>query len=217
MTLALFDLDNTLLNGDSDYAWGEFVVEHGLIDASDYQAQNEHFYREYEAGTLDINAYLHFSLKPLKGMSISEAANWHRRFMSEKIATMMLPKAAELLDTHRAQGHTLLIITATNRFVTAPIARELGVEHLIACDVEIVDEHYTGRPLGIPSYQAGKVTRLKTWLAEHEEQLDGAYFYSDSHNDLPLLEIVDHPVAVDADAKLTAVAGQKSWPLLSLR
>lgn len=217
MTLAIFDLDNTLLGGDSDHAWGEFICEHNLIQASDYRAQNDHFYQQYEAGTLDINAYLRFSLQPLKGVSVNQAAQWHQQFMAEKITPMILPKAMALLQSHRDQGHTLLIITATNYFVTAPIARTLGVKHLLACDVEIIDGHYTGEPTGTPSFQAGKVTRLKNWLSERDETLAGAYFYSDSHNDLPLLDIVDKPVAVDADAKLTAVAKQKGWEQLSLR
>ena len=217
MTLAIFDLDNTLIGGDSDNLWGQFVCERGLVEAEDFAATNDRFYADYKAGDLDIDAYLRFALGPLKGRLREELDRWHADFMESKIRPIMLPRAGELIDDHRRRGHELLIITATNRFITEPIATLLGVEHLIACEGEIVDGLYTGEPAGIPSYHAGKVTRLQQWLDDRETTLEGAWFYSDSHNDLPLLEIVDNPVAVDPDAILRARAGQMGWPIISLR
>jgi HAD superfamily hydrolase (TIGR01490 family) len=217
VTLAIFDLDNTLIGGDSDNLWGQFVCERGLVEAEDFAATNDRFYADYKAGDLDIDAYLRFALGPLKGRPREELDRWHADFMESKIRPIMLPRASELIADHRRRGHELLIITATNRFITEPIATLLGVEHLIACEGEIVDDLYTGEPAGIPSYHAGKVTRLQQWLEGRETTLDGAWFYSDSHNDLPLLEIVDNPVAVDPDAVLRARAGEMGWPIISLR
>lgn len=217
MTLAIFDLDNTLIGGDSDHLWGCFVCEKGLVDATDFAARNEQFYEDYKAGTLDIDAYLRFALSPLVGRSREQLDAWHREFMTTKIAPIMLPRAAELIDSHRRQGHELLVITATNSFITAPIARALGIDELVACEGEIVDGRYTGEPSGVPSYHAGKVTRLQQWLLGRDTTLEGAWFYSDSHNDLPLLELVDNPVAVDPDDILLARAAELGWPVISLR
>jgi len=217
VTLAIFDLDNTLLGGDSDNLWGQFVCERGLVDGEDFAARNDQFYADYKAGSLDIEAYLRFALSTLAGHSPAELEAWHRDFMASKIEPILLPKAEQLLASHRQQGHELLIITATNEFITRPIAEFLGVEQLIACEGEIVDGRYTGEPRGVPSYHAGKVTRLNMWLEERGISLDGAFFYSDSHNDLPLLEIVDHPVAVDPDDILRARAVEEGWPVISLR
>ena len=217
MTLAIFDLDNTLLGGDSDNLWGQFVCERGLVDGEDFAARNEQFYADYKAGVLDIDAYLRFALATLVGHSREELDAWHRDFMASKIEPILLPKAEQLLDSHRLQGHEMLIITATNEFITRPIAQLLGVPELIACQGEIVDGRYTGEPRGVPSDHAGKVTRLQAWLAERNASLAGAYFYSDSHNDLPLLELVDNPVAVDPDDRLRAYAIKKGWPVISLR
>lgn len=217
LTLAIFDLDNTLIGGDSDHLWGEFVVEAGIVDDGDFAARNASFYRDYERGELDIEAYLRFALSPLRGRSREEAAGWHRRFMREKIEPIMLPAAARLLHSHRERGHTLLIVTATNEFITRPIADALAVEHLLACEAELVDEVYTGVPLGVPTYREGKVTRLRQWLDARGEELDGAWCYSDSHNDLPLLEAVDNPVAVDPDDTLRARARERGWPVITLR
>jgi len=217
VTLAIFDLDNTLIGGDSDHLWGQFVCEQRLVDSDDFGARADQFYADYAAGTLDIDAYLRFALSPLAGRPPEQIAEWHRRFMESKIRPILLPAASALIDSHRQQGHELLIVTATNRYVTAPIARELGVEHLIACDGEIVDGRYTGEPAGVPSFQAGKVTRVRQWLQGRRETLAGAWFYSDSHNDLALLELVDHPVAVDPDDTLRAVALERGWPVISLR
>lgn len=217
MTLAIFDLDNTLLGGDSDHAWGEFAIDQGLVSAEEYRAQNDEFYRQYQQGGLDIDAYLRFALAPLVGRSPQQLAALHQTFMANYIAPLRLPKAEALIEQHRAQGDTLLIITATNRFITGPIAESLGIDNLLASDGEVVDGHYTGEPSGVPCFQEGKIERLKMWLAGRQETLSGAYFYSDSHNDLPLLKWVDKPVAVDPDPTLRHHAEQAGWPIISLR
>ncbi len=217
MTLAIFDLDNTLLGGDSDNLWGEFLCEQGLVDSAGYAEQNNQFYRDYQRGELDIDAYLRFALGSLRGYSMETLQAWHRDFMRLKIEPIRLPAAEALIDKHRRQGHQLLIITATNEFITRPIAKALGIDQLLACEGEIVDGRYTGEPAGIPSYHAGKVTRLENWLVEMGVSMTGAYFYSDSHNDLPLLELVDNPVVVDPDDTLLARAKEAGWPVISLR
>ncbi len=217
MSLAIFDLDNTLLGGDSDYLWGRFLVEQGHVDGDYYERENQRYYEEYKAGTLDIYEFLRFSLKPLAEYKLATLQDWHRLFMSEKIAPIMLPKAIDLLQKHRSAGDYLLIITATNSFVTAPIAETLGVDHILATEPEFLDGRYTGEVAGTPCFQQGKVTRLKEWLAESGHNLADSWFYSDSHNDLPLLEMVTHPVAVDADETLAAHAEAKGWPHISLR
>lgn len=217
MTLALFDLDNTLLAGDSDHAWGEFLVEEGLVDAEEYRKANDRFYQEYLNGELDIFHYLRFALQPLARHEMKELLTWREAFMEKKVRPMMQDKARELLDQHRQQGHTLMIITATNRFVTESIADLLGVEHLIATEPELVNGRYTGEVAGIPSFQDGKVTRLNDWLEHHDRSLEGAWFYSDSHNDVPLLKQVENPVAVDPDPRLEALAKESGWPVISLR
>lgn len=217
MTLAIFDLDNTLLAGDSDHAWGDFLVEEGIVDAEEYRKANDQFYQQYLNGELDILHYLGFALRPLADHGMTDLLAWREKFMANKVQPMMLPKAAALLESHREQGHTLMIITATNRFVTEPIANELGIEHLIATEPEMVNGQYTGRVAGVPSFQDGKVTRLKEWLQVHGEDLTSAWFYSDSHNDVPLLQHVANPVAVDPDPKLEALARENGWQVLSLR
>ncbi|MCB1687944.1 MAG: HAD family hydrolase [Halioglobus sp.] len=217
MTLAIFDLDNTLIGGDSDHLWGQFVCEQQLVDGADFALRSDQFYADYQSGDLDIDAYLRFVLSSLKGHPAQQLAAWHNAFMESKIKPILLPKATELLADHQNRGHELLIITATNRFITAPIAAALGVDNLIACEAEIVDGLYTGAPTGTPSFKGGKVTRLYEWLETHDCDLDGAWFYSDSHNDLPLLERVDNPVAVDPDDTLRERAVELGWPVISLR
>lgn len=217
MSLAIFDLDNTLLGGDSDYLWGQFLVEQGLVDGEYYERENQRFYDDYEAGTLDIYAYQAFMLQPLTQHSLAEMLAWREQFIAEKIQPILLPKADELLYQRRKSGDTLLIITATNRFITAPIAERFGVLHLLATEPEVVDGHYTGRTVGIPCFQQGKVDRLNAWLAETGNNLADSWFYSDSHNDLPLLSRVSCPVAVDPDAKLARHAQDRGWPIISLR
>ena len=217
MTLAIFDLDNTLIAGDSDHLWGQFVCEQALVDSASFARDNERFYRDYQAGNLDIDAYLRFALGPLKGRSPDELAPLHRQFMREKIEPIILPQALRLIDSHRRQGHRLLVITATNHFITRPIVDALGIADLLACEAEISDGRYTGEPTGIPSYHSGKVLRLQAWLQQQQLALAGSWFYSDSHNDLPLLEQVDYAVAVDPDPTLKARARESSWPIISLR
>lgn len=217
MALAIFDLDNTLLGGDSDHAWGQFLVDKGIVDSASYQQANDYFYQQYQQGGLNIQEFLAFALKPLAEHPKAQLDQWHRQFMQEAIEPLRLLKAETLLATHRQQGDYLLIITATNRFVTGPIAELLGVDHLLATDPECVDGRYTGKVEGIPCFQDGKVTRLKAWLTESKHSLTDSYFYSDSHNDLPLLELVDHPVAVDPDDTLREKATQRGWPVISLR
>jgi len=217
MTLAIFDLDNTLIGGDSDNLWGQYLVDQNLVEATCFSEQNDQFYEDYKAGSLDIDAYLRFALGPLKGQPGEVLNSWHRGFMRSVIEPIMLPKAAALIERHKAQGHTLLIITATNVFITRPIADALGIENLLGCEAEIIDGLYTGEPIGVPSYREGKVTRLDAWLAETGESMDGAYFYGDSQNDLPLLELVDNPIAVDPDDVLRARAIEAGWLVTSLR
>ncbi|WP_041367042.1 HAD family hydrolase [Methylophaga frappieri] len=217
MALAIFDLDNTLLGGDSDYLWGRYLAENNIVDAKAYHEANLAFYHDYQAGQLDINAFLEFVFTPLKENTLPDLLQWREAYLQEKIRPIMLPKASELITYHRQQGDTLLIITATNRFLTQPIAEALGIEHLIATEPEMIDGRYTGKVAGIPSFQDGKVSRLTTWLSEQDETLEDSIFYSDSHNDLPLLEKVTFPVAVDPDATLRKVAEQRGWKILSLR
>lgn len=217
MALAIFDLDNTLIAGDSDHAWGEFLVKQGAVDAETFKRKNDEFYADYEAGELDIFEYIAFSLSPLTMHSKSKILALREQFMAECIEPMILPKAEALLAEHKVQGDTIVIITATNRFVTAPIAERLAVEHLIAIEVEEVDGEYTGNTFGTPSYREGKITRLEEWLQAHPQDLAGAHFYSDSHNDLPLLMRVEYPVAVDPDDTLRAYSQEHGWQILSLR
>lgn len=217
MSLAIFDLDHTLLNGDSDHAWGEFLVRQQIVEPAFYQRQNDHFYAQYLQGSLDIMEYLDFALEPLTRFSLEELEVLHRQFMHEFILPMRQHKADALLQKHRDQGDFLLIVTATNRFVTAPIARALGVDDLLATDPEILANRYTGKVRGTPCYRQGKVERLQQWLQDTDHSLEGSYFYSDSINDLPLLEAVTYPCVVDADERLQAEALQRNWPSLSLR
>ncbi|MDA0629978.1 MAG: HAD-IB family hydrolase [Proteobacteria bacterium] len=217
MALAIFDLDNTLIAGDSDHSWGQFLCAEGLVDAQRFSHDNDRFYQDYQEGRLDIYAYLRFALAPLTGRSIEEVARLQQQFMRDWVEPMLLPAAFELLDKHRNRGDELVIITASNTVVTGPIAERLGVATLMGCDTEIVGGKYTGQPTGVPSFQEGKVTRLQDWLATTGHSLTGAWFYSDSHNDLPLLERVDNPVATDPDPQLAAVANDRGWPIISLR
>lgn len=215
--LAIFDLDNTLLAGDSDYLWGVFLVEQGLVDREHYERENLRYYEQYQAGTLDIHAFLSFSLRPLAQHDPATLQSLRERFIREKIAPIMLPKARALIENHRQRGHTLLIISATNRFVTGPIAEAYGVSGLLASEPEMKHGRYTGRVAGIPCYREGKVARLEQWLKEKGVAPGESWFYSDSHNDIPLLEKVTHPVAVDPDAQLMEYAKKKNWPVISLR
>ena len=218
--LALFDLDNTLLAGDSDYNWSLFLIKQGLLDEKTHHERNEQFYLDYKNGNLDIYKFLAFQLKPLSEHSMADLNALHAKYMDTVIRPMMTQKAQDLVNQHKSQGDLCLVITATNSFVTKPIAQAYGIAHLIGTDPEMVNGAYTGGVAGVPSFQEGKVTRLKLWLAERGQELadfEQSYFYSDSHNDLPLMKLVTHPVAVDADAKLTDYAQQHGWPHISLR
>jgi HAD superfamily hydrolase (TIGR01490 family) len=217
VSLAIFDLDNTLLAGDSDHAWGQFLVDRGIVDGDHYRAVNDRFYRQYLSGDLDIHAYLAFALEPLTRHSFEQLYAWRREFMREVIAPMRLAKADALLDEHRARGDQLLIITATNAFVTRPIAESLGVHNLLATEPELRGGRYTGRITGTPCFREGKVKCLQEWLRETAFDLAGSTFYSDSHNDLPLLELVETAVAVDPDETLRAAAAERGWNVISLR
>lgn len=217
MALAIFDLDNTLIAGDSDYEWGEFLVEKGVVDPVEYKDKNNYFYEEYKKGTLDIYEFLTFVFKPLSEHSMEILNQWHKEFMADRITPIMLSRSKALLQKHRDQGDTLLIITATNSFITGPICHQLGVDDFIASEPEKVDGRFTGRVHGTPTYREGKITRLREWLKDKDIQLQGSYGYSDSINDLPLLELVDNPVVVDGDPQLLAEAEQRQWPCISLR
>lgn len=217
VNLAIFDLDNTLLGGDSDYLWGRYLIEQGLVDGEYYERENRRFYEEYKVGTLDIHEFLRFSLKPLSQHAMASLHEWRKNFIQEKIEPIMLPAARALLQQHRDQGHVLLIITATNRFVAEPIAARLGVEHLLATEPEVKQGRYTGNVSGIPCFREGKVENLKLWLKATGMNRASSWFYSDSLNDLPLLEMVTHPIAVDPDDTLADHARMRGWPIISLR
>jgi HAD superfamily hydrolase (TIGR01490 family) len=217
VALAIFDLDHTLLSGDSDHAWGQFLVDSNIVEPEHHQKQNDYFYEQYKAGSLDIEEYLTFALKPLTEQPLETMLALRETFIEQRIKPLITDKARALISKHQQAGDDLLIITATNAFVTRPIATLLGFEELIAPEPELINGQYTGGITGIPSFQHGKVIRLETWLAEKKIDFDGAFFYSDSHNDLPLLNIVDNPVAVDADEILTETANRNGWPIISLR
>jgi len=217
MALAIFDLDNTLIAGDSDYSWGEFLVAQGKVDASVYREKNEKFYQDYQRGRLEILEYLAFALEPLARLTREELSVLHRQFMADVIQPMWQPAAVQLLQKHRAQGDFLLVITSTNRFVVEPICARLGVDELLATELVIEHGRYTGEVDGEPTFKEGKVRRLNAWIQTSGHSMAGSYFYSDSINDLPLLEIVDKPVAVDPDESLSEIASHRQWPIISLR
>lgn len=217
MALALFDLDNTLLTGDSDYLWGCFLAERGLVDKHIYEEANLRFYEDYKQGTLDIHEFLSFALTPLAENNLSDLRAMHEEFMEEHIKPVMNQAGINKIEEHRTKGDHLVIITATNSFVTGPIAKAFGIDDLIATEPEMKNGQYTGKINGVPCFQDGKITKLSHWLENTGMNLDGSYFYSDSHNDLPLLKQVTYPVAVDPDEKLKQLATEKKWPILSFR
>jgi HAD superfamily hydrolase (TIGR01490 family) len=217
MPLAIFDLDNTLLSGDSDYLWGQYLVARGVVDGAAYEAANARFYADYKAGRLDIDMFLSFALRPLRDNPMQALLAWRQEFLETRIMPLIEQPALDLVERHRRAGDTLLVITATNAFVTAPIAERFGIHHLIATEPERDASGFTGRVAGIPAFREGKVTRLSHWLGEHGGSLAGSHFYSDSVNDLPLLERVDNPVAVDPDPLLAQAARTRGWPVISLR
>lgn len=217
MTLALFDLDNTLLSCDSDHEWGNFLIKKKLVDEISYKAANEAFFAQYKQGILDIFEYSAFSFQPLARHSMSELKVLHSEFMDSVIHPMIGKKARDLVESHRVQGHTLVLITATNSFITRPIANEFGIEHLIATEPKIVNGRFVNEIDGTPCYQEGKVTRLEQWLEQRKTTLNGSFFYSDSINDLSLMEKVTTAIAVDPDDKLRSLAIENGWDIISLR
>ena len=217
MGLALFDLDNTLIAGDSDYLWGCFLVEQGIVDGKLYESDNQHFYDLYKIGKLDIHEFHKFQLKILTQHSMETLEQWRSRYIEEKITPVLLTKAEALIEQHRQQQDTLVVITATNRFITGPIAELYNIQHLLATEPEIINGRYSGAITGVPCFQDGKVEQLESWLEARQLTLDDSWFYSDSHNDLPLLNRVSHPVAVDPDEILKQHAEEHGWPVISLR
>jgi HAD superfamily hydrolase (TIGR01490 family) len=217
VSLAIFDLDNTLIADDSDYLWGQFLVDQGIVDKNHYESANARFYDDYKQGTLDIVEFLRFSLQPLADNNPEQLYQWRAQFIEETIRPLMLQSAQQLIDKHKARGDTLLVITATNRFVTEPIVNLYGIENLLATTPEFIDGRYTGGFNDIPCFREGKVELLEAWLKNSTETMQDSWFYSDSHNDLPLLKLVDNPVAVDPDEKLAEFANASNWPIISLR
>jgi HAD superfamily hydrolase (TIGR01490 family) len=218
VNLALFDLDNTLLSGDSDFEWAQFLISKGVLDREVHEARNRAFYEQYRSGTLDINEFMQFQLKPLSRHQRRELDAWHQEFMRERVLPIIGQKARDLVEKHK--DDLRVVITATNSFITSPIAREFGVEHLIATEPEQVNGQFTGKPVGTPSFREGKVTRLEEWLIARGQSFASfthSWFYSDSLNDLALLSCVTDPVAVDPDETLRAHANKQDWPIISLR
>ena len=220
MNLALFDLDNTLIAGDSDFQWAQFLIEMKALDRELHESRNMEFYEQYKAGTLDIHEFLDFQLKPLARHPRAQLEAWRREFVSKRIMPLIARGTRELIERHQLDGDLCIIITATNSFVTAPIAQALGIDHLIATEPEVKDGEFTGRVSGVPSFREGKVERLEKWLDEHNLtwlSFLRSWFYSDSLNDLPLLSKVTHPVAVDPDPTLRRHAENNNWPIITLR
>lgn len=217
MNLAIFDLDNTLIADDSDFLWGQYLVDRGIVDKDYYEEANIKFYNDYKRGSLDIVEFLDFSLAPLALHDAQQLYRWREEFVETVIKPVTLEAAHALVEKHRSAGDTLLVVTATNRFVTEPIVKLYGIDNLLATTPEFKNGQYTGKFIGTPCFQEGKVVLLKEWLANSKHTLEGSCFYSDSHNDLPLLKLVDNPVAVDPDDKLLEAAQQANWPIISLR
>lgn len=220
MKLVLFDLDNTLLTGDSDFEWAQFLIRKGVLDRELQEARNIEFLEQYRAGTLDIFEFLDFQLAPLARYSRSQLDAWHREFVEESIRPMITAKARALVREHLDSGALTAVVTATNSFVTGPIVlEELGIPHLVATIAAQEKGQFTGKPRGLPSFRAGKIERVENWLESlgfYWGSFERTWFYSDSHNDLPLMSRVTDPVAVDPDATLEAHARQAGWPIISL-
>ena len=217
MALAIFDLDNTLIAGDSDHSWGEFLVDQNIVDPQLYKKMNDKFYADYESGCLDIFAYLEFSVEPLTKFSLQELDKLHQQFMRDIIEPMKLDQAETLINHHRQAGDRVLVITSTNRFIVEPICKSLGINEIIATDLQIIDGKYTGKVDGTPTFKEGKVERFNQWLKEQNTNNEGSYFYSDSINDMPMLLEVAYPIAVDPDPALRKEAESRHWEIISLR
>ena len=217
MALALFDLDETLLAGDSDYEWGLHLVSLGRVDGEFYEKENERFYKEYLAGKLDVHEFLNFALKPLAENSFDELSKWREEFIEKRIRPIIKDKAYDLIAQHRDAGDYLVLVTATNRFITEPLKDIFKIDTLIATEPEMQNGKFTGEVEGTPCFGTGKAKRVMQWLKSGTHTLEGSYFYTDSRNDIPLLELVDHPIVVDADEELTAYAIKSNWKRLSLK
>ena len=218
--LSLFDLDNTLIAGDSDYGWAQFLIEAGVLDADLYERRNAGFFADYKAGTLDIHAFLDFQLRPLAEHEPSQLLAWRERFVAEKIVPILLPKARAVVGQRLAAGDLVAVVTATNSFITRPIAELYGISHLVATEPETISGRFTGRTIGESCFREGKLHRVSDWLAAMDGSLSDfaeSWFYSDSHNDLALLSAVTHPVAIDPDPVLQEHAGARGWPVLTWR
>jgi len=219
LELVLFDLDNTLLDGDSDYEWAQFLIEQGVLERASYEQRNQDFFDQYKAGTLDIYAFLDFQLAPLAQYPRTQLDAWHAGFMAEKIRPMIKEASRRLVSESLRDGHLCAIVTATNSFVTAPIAREFGVKHLVATEPEEIQGKFTGKVTGLPCFREGKITRVEQWLSAQGrswKDFPKSRFYSDSHNDLPLLERVTHPIAVRPDPSLRQTALARGWEVIAL-
>ncbi len=216
MTLAIFDLDHTLINEDSDYLWGKYLVDHHIVEPDYYKKKNEQFYEDYQTGSLDIEKYLDFSLRPLTEHSIEQLYSWRDDFVSTVIEPIVAKNTPQLIQKHKDDGHTLIIVSATNRFVTEPIAQLLGIPNLLSTEPEIINNQYTGKYIGIPTFKEGKIKALNEWMEINDHNLDGSYFYSDSINDLPLLEIATHPIVVSPDERLKAISLKNNWLEINL-
>ncbi len=217
MALTLFDLDNTLITNDSDFLWGQYLVDNNIVDPLKYEEKNRQFFEDYEQGNLNIDSYLRFSLEPLTQFPVKQLYQWRAHFVESVIEPLIAAGTAALLQKHRKQGDTLIIISATNLFVTEPIAELLGIEHIISTIPEMINGKYTGNYLGTPTFQQGKVSALEEWMNKNRQTLAGSTFYSDSHNDLALLEQVEYPIAVNPDERLAHIAGERNWPIIDLR
>ncbi len=217
MTLAIFDLDNTLIGGDSDTLWGDYLCKRGKVDVAEHARRHANYYQDYLNGNLDIMDFLSFQLEILGKNNMETLNAWRQDYLKEMIKPILLPKAQALVNHHRQQNHQLLIITATNRFITEPISQLFGIDELIATEPEIINGRYTGNVAGTPSFAEGKITRLEAWLKNRDHSFEGSWFYSDSRNDIPLLEQVDNPVAVDPDPGLEKIAKKHGWKVMSLR
>jgi HAD superfamily hydrolase (TIGR01490 family) len=218
--LTLFDLDNTLIGGDSDYGWAQFLIDQGALDRDTYERRNAEFFEDYKAARLDIYAFLDFQLRPLAENTTEQLLAWRDQFLGEKIRPLLLAAAKDVVDECLAAGDLVAVVTATNSFVTRPIAAMYGIVNLVATEPEIIDGRFTGRVSGEPCFQEGKVRRVDAWLASlalRREDFAESAFYSDSRNDLSLLSAVTRPVAVDPDATLAAHAAAHGWPIVSWR
>ena len=218
VAVAIFDLDHTLIDTDSDHSWGEFLVLKNVVDAHTFKKANDYFYEQYKNSSLNIDEYLDFALRPLADNPPEKMHALRAEFVRDIIRPLIKPKVADLLEKHRKAGDILMIISATNRFIVGPIAAEIGIQEVLAIEVEMENGRYTGRSFDIPTYQEGKVTRFMRWMEQNPgHQLEDCWFYSDSKNDLPLMEKVGHPVAVDADETLIQIASERGWPVISLK